>query len=154
MTARFKKHAKWIGKDLTLMVGGGDRKIKDTDILEGSQWAKFAGLGFLIQIKDSPEPSAPAPAETASVVATEGTTTKSSASKISMGDEKGKGKGKKEKEEPKKEEPKKEEPKKEEPKVDEVKSDTSSVTTEPSDAPGAPSAPGEGSDYPSDKLTD
>lgn len=142
MTARFKKHPKWIGKDLTLMVGGGDRKIKDTDTLEGSQWAKFAGLGFLIQVKDSPEPSTPV--ETVSAVATtEGTTTKSSASKISMGDEKGKGKGKKEKEEPKKEEPK----------ADEVKSETSPVTTESSDAP-ATGASSDGSEYPSDKLTD
>lgn len=146
MTARFKKHEKWIGKDLTLMVGGGDKKIKDHEILEGSQWAKFAGMGFLTQIKDSPA-SAPAPVSApasvsapvpaASSVATDGTTTKSSAGKVSMGDEKGKGKGKKEKEEPK---------------ADEVKSDTLPVTTtEPSDAPVL-IAPSE--DKLTDKLTD
>lgn len=136
MTARFKKHANWIGKDLTLMVGGGDRKIKDTDILEGSQWAKFAGLGFLTQIKDSPTSPSPAPALTVVPVATDGTTTKSSAGKVSMGEEKGKGKGKKE------------EPKVDEPKVDEPKVEASLVTTDSSDASSA------GSDYPSDKLTD
>ena len=95
-TPRFKKHKNWIGKDLTLHIGGGDRKIKDHDVLEGSQWAKFVGMGFLTQIADSADvlkAAAPAslPADSPGVKS-EGSVTKSSAGKVSMGEAKG-GKG-------------------------------------------------------------
>jgi hypothetical protein len=102
-TPKFKKAKQWIGKDLTLHVGGGDRKINDRDILEGPQWARFGGMGFLQEVK---EPAAapvaktspatpPAPAAPPSPPSTpDGTTTKSHAGKLSAQGAKTKTKGK------------------------------------------------------------
>lgn len=94
-TPRFKKHKSWIGKDLTIHIGGGDRKIKDHDVLEGAQWAKFVGMGFLTQIAETPEApkaaaqAAPAPQAPPPSGKSEGSVTKSSAGKVGMGHGKG-----------------------------------------------------------------
>ncbi|MCZ2111534.1 MAG: hypothetical protein LC118_18550 [Dehalococcoidia bacterium] len=98
-TPKFKKARQWLGKDLTLHVGGGDRRILDKDILEGPQWARFVGMGFLQEVKEpaaaaQPKPAAPpAPPAAPPASTSEGTTTKSHAAKLSA-QGKGKGKGK------------------------------------------------------------
>lgn len=93
-TPKFKKHPKWIGKDLSIHINGGDKKIADHAVLEGPQWARFVGMGFLVQLPDEPAkaqaaPQAPAPAKAppaappAPPPSKEGTTTKSPAGKLS-----------------------------------------------------------------------
>lgn len=103
-TPRFTKAKAWIGRDLTIHIGGGDRKIRDNEILTGPQWAKFVGMGFLTQLKDETpkkaatqaaadaDPPPPAPAEP-TPPANEGSVTKSSAGKVAAATGKGKGKG-------------------------------------------------------------
>jgi len=82
-TPRFTKAKAWIGKDLTLHVGGGDRKIRDHETLYGPQWAKFAGMGFLTQLPDeATKPAATAPVAPPAEVKSEGSITRSGASKL------------------------------------------------------------------------
>lgn len=63
---RFKKAPKWVGKHLTLNVGRADKTIGDHEILDGSKWARFVGMGFLVPFKEpekkaaTPAPKAPA----------------------------------------------------------------------------------------------
>ncbi len=64
-TPRFKKAPGYMGKDLTIHIGGGDKKITDQAILQGPQWARYVGMGFLVQLKDE----VPAAVATAPIVA-------------------------------------------------------------------------------------
>ena len=57
---KFQKAPAHMGKVLTLFVGNGDKRILDSDVLEGAYWQKFVGLGFLVPVDD--EASAPPPA--------------------------------------------------------------------------------------------
>jgi hypothetical protein len=43
----YVKAKPWMGKNLKLNVGRGDKTIFDNSVLEGPQYAKFVGLGFL-----------------------------------------------------------------------------------------------------------
>lgn len=43
----YVKHPNYMGKQLSLHVGGGQRTIFDNDILEGPKWQALAGQGFL-----------------------------------------------------------------------------------------------------------
>jgi hypothetical protein len=49
MTQMYVKHPDYMGNNLALHVGSGQRTIFDNDILEGPKWAKFVGMGFLRQ---------------------------------------------------------------------------------------------------------
>jgi hypothetical protein len=66
---RYKKHPSYVGKYLTIHVGGGDKRIGDFEILEGTQYDKFVGHGMLVRLPEptpapvvAPAPAAPAPA--------------------------------------------------------------------------------------------
>lgn len=62
---RFVKAPAFRGKELTLYVGGGDKKIQDNVVYRGGKFAKFVGMGFLVpappeaQEKKSAPKSAP-----------------------------------------------------------------------------------------------
>ena len=59
---RFKKHPQYLGKNLTIQRGRADVHVKDEEILEGREWARFVSQGLLVQIPDEK------PFELASVV--------------------------------------------------------------------------------------
>jgi len=58
---KYKKAPAFMGKVLTLFVAGGDRRIGDTEVLEGGYWQKFVEQGFLVPCAEE-QPKAPAPA--------------------------------------------------------------------------------------------
>lgn len=146
---KFKKAKAWMGKDLSLHVGGGDKKIFDNVVLVGAEYAKFVGLGFLVEIKDEAKNTASAPVaapvaqtEQLPVEKSQSSGTKSPASKVADGVKKGWGGGKKEPKEPKKEKDSKE--------AEEVKAET------PAEPPATePAAPAETPvETPSDEKKD
>jgi hypothetical protein len=49
---RYKKHPNFMGKYLVLNANGGDRRVEDYDVLQGQQWARFVGMGFLVPFED------------------------------------------------------------------------------------------------------
>lgn len=53
MTEMYVKHPSYMGKQLSLHVGGGQKTIFDNEILEGGKWEKFVGLGFLRKCTDA-----------------------------------------------------------------------------------------------------
>ena len=101
---QYRKAKKWKGKDLSLHVGAGDKRILDGDVLTGDHWDRFVGLGFLERVpadqeaapksapaKATAPASAPVPAPTP---AREGGMTRSSAGKAEAASKGGKpGKG-------------------------------------------------------------
>ena len=52
---RFQKAPAFMGKSLTLYVGGGDRTIGDGEVLEGPYWQKFVDQGFLVPYEEEPK---------------------------------------------------------------------------------------------------
>lgn len=60
---KFRKHPSFMGKYLSINVGGGDKRVGDNEILVGPQYAKYVGFGWLVPADDAPDPApAPAPA--------------------------------------------------------------------------------------------
>lgn len=55
MAQKFKKHPNFMGKYMSLYVGGGDKVIGDHDILEGPQWGKYVGMGMLVPVVETPK---------------------------------------------------------------------------------------------------
>lgn len=53
MAEMYVKHPNYMGKQLSLHVGSGQRTIFDNEVLEGAAWARFVAGGFLR--KCSPE---------------------------------------------------------------------------------------------------
>jgi hypothetical protein len=49
---RFKKSPTFMGKYLSIYIGGGNKIVGDHEILEGEQWSKFVGLGMLVPVPD------------------------------------------------------------------------------------------------------
>ena len=49
----FKKAPAFVGRNLSLFVGNGDRRIGDNEILEGVYWEKFVKQGFLVPVDES-----------------------------------------------------------------------------------------------------
>ncbi len=85
--SKYKKAKAWMGKDLSLHVGNGDRKIFDTETLEGSQFEKFVQMGFLVRVGE-PEVAPKKPGATPSVPQTPAPGslgTRSPASKVGAG---------------------------------------------------------------------
>ena len=56
MTRRYVKHPDYKGKPLSLYVSGGDRTIRDGEVLEGAGWDRFVSFGFLVEVEPEPEP--------------------------------------------------------------------------------------------------
>ena len=55
---RFRKSPTFMGKYLSLYVGGGDKVVGDNEIMEGPQWSRYVGMGMLVEV---PEELPPAP---------------------------------------------------------------------------------------------
>lgn len=50
----YRKAPKYEGKNLTLMVGRGDVKVKDNVEYSDSRFAKFVKMGFMVEVEESP----------------------------------------------------------------------------------------------------
>jgi len=63
---KYTKAPAWVGKNLTLAVGRGDKRIEDGVLYNDSRLAKYVRLGFLVAVEDDKEP-AQAPSKPAKV---------------------------------------------------------------------------------------
>jgi len=60
-THRYLKAPAYVGKELSLYIGGGDRKIQDGVYYFGGNLAKFVGMGFLVEAPPDTIAQKPAP---------------------------------------------------------------------------------------------